>query len=450
MTDPETAASGAEGSALLTDLYQLTMLDAYRQSGVGGTAVFELFVRRLPPCRGFLLVAGLDPLLAWLEGLRFTADELDWLRGLGRFSDELLASLADLRFTGTVHAMPEGTVAFAHEPLVQVTAPLAEAQLIESRLLSLVHLHTLLASKAARCVLAAGGRRLVDFGMRRAHGAEAALAGARAAWIAGFDATATVLAGRLYGIPLAGTMAHSYVQVHASERAAFESFALAHRDDVTLLIDTWDTAEGARTVAFMKRWLAEHGIRVSGVRIDSGDLTHEAWRVRRILDEAGMGDVAIVASGGLDEHDVAAIVRGGAPVDAFGIGSRLDTSADAPYLDCAYKLVEHEGRGTFKRSEGKATLPCRKQVFRRLEGGVLDRDVVALAGEAPDGEPLLVPVMEGGRRLRAPEPLSAIRERARAQLASLPDGLRALDDAATVEVRVSHDLRAAVLESPCD
>jgi len=426
-------------SALVTDLYQLTMLDAYRRLGLGGRAVFELYARRLPPERGYLLVAGLEPALEYLQGLHLERAELDYLASLGRFAPDFVDWLAGLRFTGDVHAVPEGTVLFADEPWLRVTAPIAEAQFVESRLINLLHYSTLIASKAARCVLVAGGRPLVDFGMRRAHGAEAACLAARAAAIAGFAGTATVEAGRRYGLPLVGTMAHSFIQAHDEERAAFEGFARCHPEHVTLLIDTYDTLAAAHQVVALRR----QGVPVDAVRIDSGDLGSLAREVRTILDAGGCGDVRVLVSGNLDEYQIAALVGGGAPIDAFAVGTRLGTSNDAPSIDCAYKLEEYDGEPRRKRAWGKETWPGRKQVYRRFGAdGLMAGDAVALEGEPAAGEPLLRPVMAGGRRLAAAEPLERVRERAARSLAALPAGARRLVEPVPVPVEISSGIRA--------
>jgi nicotinate phosphoribosyltransferase len=422
-------------SPLLTDLYQLTMLQAYHEQEMTGTAVFELFVRKLPPGREFLVAAGLAQALEWLEGARFGAGELDWIERSKLFKPDFVRRLANWRFTGDVHAMPEGTLFFPDEPILRVAAPMPEAQLIETRILNLVHFETVVASKAARARLAAPGKRLIDFGLRRAHGAEAGLLAARAAWIAGFDGTATALAAPLFGIPVFGTMAHSFVQAHESEAAAFAHFAQAFPDNAVLLVDTYDTVEGVRRAA------ATPG-RLKGVRLDSGDLDDLARRARRILDESGHRDAIIFASGNLDEARVAALVAAGAPIDAFGIGTSLTTSADAPYLDAVYKLEEYAGRPRRKRSTAKATWPGRKQVWRSYgEGGRFARDVITVEGDAQPGEPLLVPVMRAGKRLPQPS-LAESRARCLADLARLPapsvqiaPALRALADAVDRDTR---------------
>jgi nicotinate phosphoribosyltransferase len=418
------------------------MLQGYHDAGMAETAVFEFFVRRLRPGRGFLLAAGLEQCLDYLESLRFTPDELEWLASTGRFSTDFLASLETLRFTGDVHAMPEGTVFFPNEPILRVTAPIAEAQLVETRLINLLHLQTLIASKAARLVLMAPDRLLVDFGLRRAHGAEAGLLAARASYVAGFTGTSTVLAGQLYGIPLFGTMAHSFVQAHAHEAQAFERFAHAQPDNVVFLIDTWDTEAAARKVVALGPKLAAAGIRIKGVRIDSGDLGAHARRVRAILDAGGLVDTIVFASGDLDEDALRELIAGGAPIDGFGIGTRVDTSSDQPYLDCAYKLQEYAGQARRKRSEGKATWPGRKQVFRTCDAdGRMAGDVVTVEGDPQAGEPLLVPVMRGGLRVAPAPAFAEIRERAAANLARLPEPLRRLDDV-DYPVEIAPALRA--------
>jgi nicotinate phosphoribosyltransferase len=344
-------------SALLTDLYQLTMLQGYFEKGMEETAVFELFVRHLPEQRGFLVAAGLEQALDFLEHLRFTPDEVQWLGASGRFKRDFLDYLEQLRFTGDVQAMPEGTVFFPPEPILRVVAPLPQAQLVESRLINLLQYQTMIASKAARVTLAAQGRAVIDFGFRRAHGAEAGLLAARAAFLAGLAGSATVASGVSFGIPTFGTMAHSFIQAHDDELEAFEGFARAQPDNVILLIDTYNTEAAASKVVTLAPRLQQDHITIKGVRLDSGDLADHARRVRRILDEGGLTDVRILASGNLDEFVIQGLVADDAPIDDFAIGTRLVTSPDAPYLDCVYKLQEYAGRARRKRSEGKATWP---------------------------------------------------------------------------------------------
>jgi nicotinate phosphoribosyltransferase len=430
-------------SVLLTDLYELTMLQSYHRSGMRGTAVFEFFVRSLPEPRHFLVAAGLEQVLGYLESLAFDAADLEHLRVLGRFEPGFLDALASLRFTGDVDAVPEGTLVFGGEPLLRIRAPLPEAQLVESRVVNLLHLQTMVASKAVRCVLAARGKRLVDFGMRRAHGAEAALLSARASYLAGFDGSATVEAGVRFGIPLYGTMAHSFVQAFASEEEAFAAYAQAFPAHVTLLIDTYDVAAAARLVARLAPALAGQGARLEAVRIDSGDLGAYARQVRAILDEGGCRDIGIFASGNLDEYRVDALERAGAPLQGYGVGTRMNTSADAPYLDCGYKLVEYAGRPCLKLSEGKATWPAPKQVYRHYgPRGEMLSDCIGLCGEQDSGVPLLQPVMRAGRRLHGAPTLQASHELLAAQLRALPEALRAPGPAEPYPVGISGALAA--------
>lgn len=411
--------------ALFTDLYELTMLQAYFEEGMERDAVFSLFVRRLPAQRNYLLACGLEAVLDYLEHLRFSEDDIAWLRTLGKFNDRFLAWLRDFRFTGDVVAVPEGTVLFANEPIVEVIAPLPQAQLIETFVMNQIHLQTMTASKAARVTTAAQGREVVDFGARRYHGVDAAVKGARAFHIAGVSATSNVLAGRRYGLPLAGTMAHSYIQAHAGEAQAFRAFERIYPDTV-LLIDTYDTLRAVRKVIELAHELGD-AFKVRALRLDSGDLAALAHAARSMLDEAGLQRVRLIASGSLDEDRVAELVRRDAPFDAFGVGTAMGVSSDAPSLDMAYKLVEYDGRGRVKLSADKPVLPGRKQVFRMAEDGRDAHDIIARAGEKLPGRPLLSPVMRQGRRLPdASPPLDAVRDYARTQIARLPDHVRAL------------------------
>lgn len=412
---------------LLTDLYQLTMLQAYWRAGMTGTAVFEFFVRKLPQKRNFLMAAGLEQVLRYLESLRFSEQEMAWLRSLGRFDPAFLDWLAAFRFSGDVHAMPEGTIFFQDEPILRVAAPMPEAQFIESRIVNLLHFQTLVASKAARMVLQQPHATLIDFGLRRAHGAEAGLLAARAAYIAGFTGTATLAAERAFGVPAFGTMAHSFVQAHATEMAAFRTFAAAWPESLILLIDTYDTLAAAHQVAALAHELSGQGIAVRGVRLDSGDLIALSQQVRHIFDSNGLQRLQIFASSSIDEYFMAKVAAARAPIDGYGIGTHLTTSADAPYLDCAYKLQEYAGQPRRKRSTGKATWPGRKQVYREFtRTGGIKADIVTIEGDEQIGQPLLVPVMRQGQRVGEPEPIAISRERAAAALASLPARLRAL------------------------
>lgn len=435
-------------SLLLTDLYQLAMLQAYAEHGFSGTAVFEFFVRKLPKQRGFLMAAGLEQAIQFLETACFTADDCDGLRRTGQFPAHFVNSLAGFRFTGDVDALPEGTLFFSDEPVLRVVAPLPQAQLVETRLINLLHFQTVIASKAARMVLAAPGKQLVDFGLRRAHGAEAGVLAARASYIAGFTGTATLSAALRFGIPAYGTMAHSFIQAHDDETQAFEDFARSRPEGVVLLIDTYDTEQAAERVALLAKRLAPEGIRIRGVRIDSGDLGEHARRVRAILDGHGLREIIIFASGGLDEDALAAFTRDGVPTDGYGIGTSLTTSSDAPALDCAYKLQEYAGIARRKRSEGKATWPGRKQVWRRYAAdGSFAGDTLGLETEAQEGEPLLRSVMRKGKALAALPNLRAVRAHAAEQLKRLPPALRQLEPT-PYPVSVSEALRR--LAEECD
>jgi nicotinate phosphoribosyltransferase len=432
---------GGAPSALLLDLYQLTMAQSYHTEGMHERqATFSLYVRHLPAGWGYLVAAGLEDVIRYLETFAFRADEIAYLEGTGLFTPDFLRYLARARFRGDVRAMPEGTLFFPDEPVAEVTAPILEAQLVETMVLNEVHFQSLIAAKAARCVDVAGGRTLVDFSLRRTHRADAGLRVARSSYLAGFDSTSNVLAGKVYGIPIAGTMAHSYIEAFPDELEAFRAYAHAYPDRAILLVDTYDTVSGTRRAIEVARKLRESGHRLVGVRLDSGDLGELARAVRRLLDGAGLGDAIVFASGGLDEHDVARLLTGGAPIDGFGVGSKMGTAADAPYLDMAYKLVAFDGQPTLKLSATKATWPGSKQVWRLAAAGRYSSDVVSLAAEEgpPDGEPLLVDAMRAGRRCRIDD-LGTARERCAAQRRLLPDRCRSLE-ADRYEVKPSQAL----------
>jgi nicotinate phosphoribosyltransferase len=434
-------------SPLLTDLYQFNMVQAYLDYGKTKTAVFEFFVRSLPARRGFLMAAGLQTALDFLENMRFSTEEIEQLANSGDFGRELLDYLAQFRFTGDVHAVAEGTVFFADEPILRVVAPLPAAQLVETRLINILHFQSLIAAKAARMVLAAPNKLLVDFGLRRAHGADAGLMAARASYIAGFAGTATVLAKPLFDIPIYGTMAHSLIQAFDDERAAFELFARARPDNLVLLIDTYDTDAAARKVVALAPRLKAAGIAIRGVRLDSGDMVALSKSVRRILDDGGLGVVTIFASGGIDEDSIAAFARQGAPIDGFGIGASLTASSDTPALDCAYKLQEYAGMPRRKLSAGKATWPGRKQVWRRHgRDGRMAGDVLSLEDDNQAGTPLLRLVMRDGKRIQQPPTLAEARAHAARELEQLPDPLRRLEPGASYSVGVGEKLVSLAAE----
>ncbi len=428
-------------SLLLTDLYQLNMVEAYLAEGMHEHAVFEFFVRKLPRTRGFLMAAGLEQAVRFILGAKCSADEMRWLKGCGRFTDRLIDCLANFRFSGDVDAMPEGTVFFADEPVLRVTAPISQAQLLETRLVNFLQYQCLVATKAARMVLAAPGKTLVDFGLRRAHSGEAGLLAARAAYIAGFAGTATVPADGRFSIPIFGTMAHSFIQAHESEEASFLAFAEARPDQTVFLIDTYDTTRGAHKVVNLAAVLADKGIPLRGVRIDSGDLGRHALDVRAIFDAAGLSDVSIVASGGVDEYVLQRLTAQKAPIDIYGIGTSLVTSDDAPALDCAYKLKAYAGKPKRKRSEGKAFWAGATTAVRRHDkAGIMNGDTIGKADEALPGETLLVRVVEKGRLVRDLPTLADIREHAAQQLQSLPEHLRRLETEPAYEVVVGAAL----------
>lgn len=423
---------------LVTDLYELTMAVSYLRRGMAGSATFSLFARRLPVNRGFLVAGGLEDCLAYLEAYGFVPDELQWMLDAG-FAKDDVDRFADIRFTGDVWAIPEGRVVLPNEPFLEVTAPITEAQLVETFLVNQITFQTSIATKAARCRLAAPQMDLIDFALRRTHGVDAGMAVARLTAMAGFRATSNVEGARRYGLRATGTMAHSYIQAFRSESAAFDAFTADLPGRTTLLVDTYDTLAGVRAAieVFQRR-------RPPGplaVRLDSGDLSDLAVQTRRLLDDAGLTDVRIIVSGGLDEYDLRRLADAGAPIDAAGVGTKVGVAADAPYLDSAYKLVEYEGRGVRKLSTGKATLPGRKQVWRRPWPAP---DVLGTRDEpGPEGgEPMLVPVMSGGRRVAPPERMDVLVERCAADLAALPEAARALRDPVAPAVVLSDALAA--------
>jgi len=445
-----------DNAALFTDLYQLTMLQAYFAEGMHEEAVFDLFIRRLRK-RNYLVACGLEPCLHFLETFRFTSDHLAYLDTLGLFKPDFLTYLADVRFTGDVYAVAEGTPVFGGTPLLEVVAPIGQAQLVETFLLNQMTFQTNLATKAHRVRHAARGRAVSDFGMRRMHGTDAALKAARACYIAGIQTTSNVLAGQRYGIPVLGTMAHSYIEAHATEADAFRAFAGLY-PDTTLLVDTYDALDGVRALIALCREPGE-AFRPGALRLDSGDLTTLAREARRLLDEAGLDHVKIFASNSLDEQEITRLLDAGAPIDGFGVGTRLGTVADLPYLDSVYKLVEYAGEGRMKMAPDKATVPGRKQLYRVYDGEKAVRDVLALHDEAPGGEALLHCVMRGGQRTEAgrPRSLDALHADAEAALRRLPDHLLALEETDTPYpvvlsdgLRIRRDRVRAMLEQRMD
>jgi len=433
----------SDNTGLLTDLYEITMAACYFEQAMSQPATFSLFVRNLPSNRSFLLSAGLEEALDYLENMRFGPEAIEYLRGTGRFKAEFLEHLAGLRFSGDVMAMPEGSIFFPNEPFLEVTAPIMEAQLAETYLMNALQLGTLIASKAARIRFASVDRTVMDFASRRAQGRDAALKVARSSYIAGCDATSNVLAGKEYGIPIEGTLAHSFVQSFEEEIEAFRAFARIFPENAVLLIDTYDTIEGARRAVEVGQEMARQGHRLRGVRLDSGDMAPLSKEVRRILDEGGLTDAKIYASGSLNEYRIEAALAAGAPIDGFGVGSHLGVSADAPVLDIVYKLVEYDHRPVVKLSQDKQTLAGRKQVYRRYgDSGEMVEDVIALRDEKLEGmSPLLVSVMERGARVTPRPNLDQIREHAAQNLAHLPAALRSLREINPYPVHQSEAVR---------
>ena len=434
-----------DNAALLTDLYELTMADSYFRRGMNRECTFDLFVRELPERRNFMVACGLEQAIEYLENLAFRDDAIEYLATLDRFSDGFLDYLRMFSFSGEVWAAPEGEIMFPQEPLLHVTAPLIEAQIVETFLLNSVIFQTMIAGKAARISLACRPCQFVDFSPRRDHGADAALKAARASYVAGAAATSNVLAGRTYGIPVTGTMAHSYVMAFDDEEEAFRSFARDFPRHAVLLIDTFDVEEGARRAARVGIELASMGSSLQGVRIDSGDLDALSRSVRKILDDAGLNQAMISVSGDLDEYRIRDLVAAGAPIDSFGVGTQLGTSGDAPTLGGVYKLAADSGQPRIKLSAGKVTIPGRKQVFRFPASGTPDHDLMALEHEdIAGGRPLLERVMVAGQRVGEPEPLESIRDRCRARIDDLPEELRSLEERGEYDVRMSAGLQELV------
>ncbi|VVC03385.1 Putative nicotinate phosphoribosyltransferase [Candidatus Burarchaeum australiense] len=437
-------------SALLTDYYQLTMCAAYLKNGHTGKASFELFVRSMPPNRSYMMFAGLEQVVRYLSQLHFAREKLEYLASKGIFDDDFLSYLGHFRFTGELHALEEGSIFFPGEPIMRVTAPLIEAQLVETLLLNLVNFQVLAATKASRVVHAARGKKVVDFGLRRCHGPDAGVRSARSSYLAGFAGTSNVLAGIKYGIPLYGTIAHSFIMSYESELEAFRAYANAFPSNCLLLIDTYDTLQGARNAVIVGKELEARGSSLAGVRLDSGDLLKLSKQVRAILDKGGFPNAKIFASGDLDEYKIDALLGKGAPIDSFGVGTSVGTSNDAPSLNVNYKLCEMaDARGAMrpvmKFSADKRTLPGRKQVYREIDkNGFFAGDVIALDGEFATRQPLLLRWMDEGRPSKRLAHLDDIRERARQELGMLPDKYKVLLRAPAYPVKTSKGLEALI------
>jgi len=428
-------------TVLLTDQYELTMAAAYFRHDMFSDATFSLFIRKYPQDRAYFVSAGLEDVVAYLESFRFDDEDMDHLESMGLFDRDFLDYLAGLRFSGSVYGIPEGRVFFRDEPILEVTAPIIGAQLAETLIINLVNLQVSVATKAARCVHAARGRGLVDFSLRRTQGMDAGVKVARSSYLAGFKGTSNVLAGKLYGIPVSGTMAHSFVTSFEEETDAFRAFAETFPENTVLLIDTYDTVTGARKAVEVAGEMAEKGEKLRGVRLDSGDMAQLSKEVRKIFRDAGFDDVSIFASGGFDEFKIDRLLEEGGDIDAFGVGTKMGTSADAPYTDMAYKLVQYDGRPVLKLSSGKKTLVGEKQVFRFYQKDKIHRDLIALRDERLEGEPLLKQVMKGGKRLQDPESLETIRQRFEKEFEKLDGKHKSLEGPEEVAVDLAPGLR---------
>ena len=443
MSRPNLAHSDGQ-LGLFTDLYELTMAQAYFSQGMDAPATFGLTVRSYPPNRGFLVSVGLEDVLEYLSRLQFDDEAIGYLRSLGTFTPDFLSFLRGVRFTGNVRAVPDGRLFFADEPVLEITAPIIEAQLVETYVINQMNLQTSLATKAARCVWAAQGRGIADFASRRTHGSDAAMKMARASYITGFASTSNVLAASHYGIPPAGTMAHSFISSFPSELDAFRAYALSFPDRTVLLLDTYDTLAGAWNAVTVAKELEADGHRLTAVRLDSGDYGELSRQVRRVLDGEGLDYVKVLVSGGLDEYELDALMQGGAPIDLFGVGTKAGVSADAPWSDMVYKLVCFDGRPVMKLSEGKMSLPGVKQIFRRRDDdGTINGDIIGLQEETGpvDAEALLQEVMISGVRIGIPPTATELRETFRDEFASLAPRFKNLHRPPQFPVTISPRLQ---------
>jgi len=435
-----------ENMSLFTDFYELTMCASYFDNKNFEPATFDLFIRRLPENRSYFLFAGLEDVLHYLESIKFKEKHIAFLKTQG-FKEEFLDYLRNFRFTGDACAVPEGTVTFPNEPLIRVTAPIIEAQLVETFLLNAVNLQTMIATKASRVIHAAKGKSVIEFGLRREHGIDAGMKVARSSYIAGCQGTSNVLAGEIYGIPVFGTMAHSFVMSYPKEIDAFRAFAKTFPNKTTLLIDTYDDISGAEKAATVAKELEATGFKLGGLRLDSGDLAEDSKKVRKILDDQGLSYVKIFASGDLDEFKIQELLESGAAIDSFGVGTKMGTSADRPFLDVIYKLCETlSADGSFspimKLSKDKITLPGRKQVYRfKDSNGYFEKDIIALASERVQAEPLLVKVMEKGKVSYELPSLNEIRATAAENLSRLPDRYKVLTNAPIYTVELSKNMQ---------
>ncbi len=433
-----------ENMSLLTDLYELTMAQVYFKRGMNKTAIFDFYTRKVEN-RSYLLTAGLEQLLFYLLNIKFTQEDLEYLRSTGLFEEDFLNYLKNFRFTGNVYAVEEGEIVFPDEPIIQVEAPLIEAQIIETFLINTLQHPTLVATKAMRCYSAARGTILIDFGLRRAHGTDAGMKAARSSFIGGFAGTSNILAGKEYGIPIFGTMAHSFILAHKDEVDAFINFASVYPENTILLVDTYNTVNGIyNAVKAIKKLGLKH---FKGIRLDSGDILSLSREARKILDREGFKDAIIVVSGGINEYKIKELLDNGAPIDGWGVGTELVVSADLPYLDCAYKLVEYDGRPVMKFSTKKKTLPHKKQIYRIYENGIIKRDIITRYDEKVDeGTPLLHKYIENGKLVKKLPSLKEIKEKAINSFNSLPEEMKNIDTTVHLYPEVSKTIEKTIKE----
>ena len=433
-----------DNMALLTDLYELTMAQVYFKKGMNKTAIFDFYTRPVEK-RSYLINAGLEQLIYYLENVRFSQEDIDYLRSLNLFEEDFLDYLKNFRFTGNLYAIEEGEIIFPNEPVVQIEAPLIEAQIIETFVINTLQLPILVATKSMRCYSVARGTILVDFGLRRAHGTDAGMKAARASFIGGFAGTSNVLAGKEYNIPVFGTMAHSFILAHENEEEAFEDFAKMYPENTIFLVDTFNTIEGVKKAVKVAKKL---GLKTfKGIRLDSGDLLSLSKEARKILDENGFKDAKIIVSGGINEYKIKKLLDEGAPIDGWGVGTELVVSADVPYLDCAYKLVEYNGRPVMKFSKRKMTLPYRKQVYRFYENGIFKKDVIAKYNENIEGgKPLLKQYIKDGKLISKLPDINSIKEKAIKSFESLPDQYKDIEKTVHYIPEISLEIKKAVEE----
>lgn len=436
-------------SPLFTDLYELTMAASYHEQKMEADATFSLFIRQHQK-RGYFVSAGLDEVVSVLERFHFSDTDIAWLKDSGLFPNDFLSYLKSLSFTGSFYAIPEGEIFFADEPLIEVTAPVIQAQIIETFLINAMGISTMAATKASRCMHAAGGKPLIDFSLRRTQGKDAGMKVARSSYIAGFSATSNVLAGKTWGIPVSGTMAHSYVTAHKTEKQAFEKYAELFPDHSIFLIDTYDTIEGAKIAAAVARQMEKKGSRLQGVRLDSGDMVTLSIQVRQILNDAGLDYVKIFASSGFDEYKITTLLLQGARIDGFGVGTRMGVSSDAPYVDMVYKLVRLGSRDVRKLSTGKTTLAGKKQVYRKTDkNGNYTGDIIGVRHEVlPDTVPVLEKVMADGKITATMPTLDQVRQRFQSSFSRLDDAYKSIENPLTYGVDISENLKARQIAVP--